>query len=1127
MTGTYNISLVALSFSIAVIASYTALDLAGRVCSALNRRIRLLWLLGGAVAMGTGIWSMHFIAMLAFRLPKPVGYDVWVTLLSLVYAVLASGIALWLLSRPASSWLLLIGGGICMGIAIASMHYTGMTAMQLQAQLAYDWRLVGLSVAIAIIASFVALWLAFRLQHESSKSVLWQKFGSAFVMGIAISGMHYTGMWATRFMPQHIFAAEPTPILSQPVLAIAVGGSTLFILSLTLLTSLFDQRLSVYLIRAEALQESEKRFRMLIGEMQVGVLLLNANAEILTQNQAAIELLNLKDTETEQPIFGQDWQLIHEDYSPFQMADLPVQRAIAQRQPMHCVIGIDCLDTKKQRWLLVNANPQIAEDGSVERVICTLSDITDQKQAEAALRQSEERFALAMAGANDGIWDWDLKTDYIYLSPRWKNMLGYTDLELPNHIESLYQILHPDDATRVRQVLHHYLTGKVLSYEVEFRAQHKDSSWRWILARGIALWSEKTGQPYRMVGAHTDITQRKQAETALQQMVEREQAIARIIQRMRQTLDLQTIFSATTQELQQAIHCDRVVIYRFNPDWSGEFVAESIAEGWTPLLQPQQPTWTEATVNQDECALKALSNSITIVQDTYLQETKGGIYAEGVGYRCVMDVDRAGFEQCYLDRLKQLQARSYITVPIFCGNKMWGLLGSYQNSEPRQWNSSEIKMVMQIGTQLGVAVQQAELLAQTQQQAEELKEAKESADAANRAKSQFLANMSHELRTPLNAILGFTQLMHRDSALGEKHRQFLDIISHSGEHLLELINDVLELSKIEAGRATLHENRFDLHQLLDSIERMLKLKAQSKGLQLVVDRASTVPQWIKTDDNKLRQVLINLLNNAIKFTHKGSVVLQIHSDEEIATDTKTTLQFKVEDTGPGIDPDEIDKLFIAFEQTKVGLDAAEGTGLGLPISQKFVQLMGGEITVTSQPGVGSCFAFEIPVYVEHQPTDKPGQADRRRVIGLAPNQPTYRMLVVEDSTSNRFLLVKMLSSLGFEVQEATNGQEAIATWQRWNPHLIWMDMQMPIMNGYDATRSIKATVAEQKEERSPVIIAITASAFEEQRQAILSVGCDDFVRKPFRREELLAKVNQHLGVEYLYEEEVAEIERSA
>ncbi len=431
----------------------------------------------------------------------------------------------------------------------------------------------------------------------------------------------------------------------------------------------------------------------------------------------------------------------------------------------------------------------------------------------------------------------------------------------------------------------------------------------------------------------------------------------------------------------------------------------------------------------------------------------------------------------------------------------------------------------QMAAQLKASFKELEI--RVEQRTAELKQAKETADAANKAKSEFLANMSHELRTPLNAILGFTQVLTRDSSLNQAQQEHLEIINRSGEHLLSLINDVLEMSKIEAGRISLNENSFDLYHLLDTLEEMLQLKAESKGLQLIFDRTPDVPQYVKTDESKLRQVLINLLGNAIKFTHEGGVKLRVAKElkvkrlnledslnqQQSVNLQSAILHFEVEDTGPGIAPSELDSLFEAFVQTETGRKSPEGTGLGLPISRRFVRLMGGEITVSSSLGQGTIFKFDVQITLAEAIAIQT-QQPIRRVIGLEPNQPIYRILAVDDRWENRQLLIKLLTPLGFEVREAANGQEAVALWESWEPHLIWMDMRMPVMDGYEATRRIKAQLKGQ----ATAIIALTASAFEEERSLVLSAGCDDFVRKPFQEEVLFEKMAQYLGVRYTYQQ---------
>lgn len=413
-----------------------------------------------------------------------------------------------------------------------------------------------------------------------------------------------------------------------------------------------------------------------------------------------------------------------------------------------------------------------------------------------------------------------------------------------------------------------------------------------------------------------------------------------------------------------------------------------------------------------------------------------------------------------------------------------------------------------------------------QQEIIERKKAEEAAAAASLAKSQFVANMSHELRTPLNAILGFTQVMSRDSLLSHENIENLRIINRSGQHLLELINDVLDLSKIEAGIIGLDERSFDLYQLLDTLEEMFQIKAETKNLQLRFSVQPNVPQYIKTDEKKLRVCLINLLGNAIKFTPNcGSIWLraswqanQQPAKSEISpnspSDESSFILFEVEDRGVGIATAEIDKLFEAFVQTEAGKQAADGTGLGLTITKKYVEIMGGDIEVDSVLGEGTCFKFNIRVLPAT--SSEITVATLQRAIALQPDQPVYRILAVDDNEENRVLLVKMLQPIGFEVREAENGLQAVELWESWHPDLIWLDTRMPVMDGFEAVRQIRAQ--EKPSERRTVIIALTASTFEEKKDEILVAGCDDFVRKPFQEQILFDKMASYLGVRYIYQE---------
>lgn len=413
--------------------------------------------------------------------------------------------------------------------------------------------------------------------------------------------------------------------------------------------------------------------------------------------------------------------------------------------------------------------------------------------------------------------------------------------------------------------------------------------------------------------------------------------------------------------------------------------------------------------------------------------------------------------------------------------------------------------------------------------------ARQAAETANKAKSTFLANMSHELRTPLNAVLGFSELMMRDPQLSADQRENLKTINKSGDHLLAIINDVLEMSKIEAGHTELSLNSFNLHSLIDSVQDMFRLLAGRKGLDFIVQGKRDVPEFIRGDEAKLRQILINLLANAVKFTSEGQILLRLRKQsEQTSPDDQDHIQlcFEVEDTGPGIPQKDSPQLFEAFYQTEFGQYVQGGTGLGLTISRNFVQLMGGDISVISpvKDDRGTCFTFQVMV-------EKPAAEEvaslqpksRQLVTGIMPGQPQYRILVVDDKESNRRLLDKILKPLNCMISEVTNGKDALEAWRTFQPHLIWMDLRMPIMDGYEATRLIRKMESEQldtqekpshgpKQVKRTVIIAISASALEIRDVGDLSEDFDDFLKKPFREAEFYTLLQKHLHLQYTYAE---------
>lgn len=395
--------------------------------------------------------------------------------------------------------------------------------------------------------------------------------------------------------------------------------------------------------------------------------------------------------------------------------------------------------------------------------------------------------------------------------------------------------------------------------------------------------------------------------------------------------------------------------------------------------------------------------------------------------------------------------------------------------------------------------------------------AKDAAEAANRAKSIFLANMSHELRTPMNAVLGFSQLMQRDGNLSPAQHETLDIINNSGRHLLGLINDVLDMAKIEAGRVVIENGNFDLGALiLDTID-MMHERAEAKGLELLLDQASDFPRFVCSDEAKLRQILLNLIGNAIKFTQQGYVAVHLTA-KDLPDPRQCLLICEIIDTGIGIAEQDLPFVFDTFVQVGKESDQ-QGSGLGLKITQQYAELMGGQVTVTSELGKGSSFTLTLPVTKIEQAeiTDKL-LLNGRHVLGLAAGQPIYRVLIIEDQQENRLLLKRLMESVGFQVFEAVNGQQGVELFTRHHPDFIWTDRRMPIMDGIATTQKIRALPGGDKVK----IAAVTASVFTQQRQEFLNAGADDIVGKPYRDIEVFACMTKLLGVQFIYDESLTE-----
>ncbi|HEX6041418.1 MHYT domain-containing protein [Longimicrobium sp.] len=832
MKGSYNYALVAFSIVIAVFASYTALTLGSRVHAA-RGRFRLAWLAGGSVAMGIGIWSMHFVGMLAHRLPVPITYDVPLWLLSMGVAVVASVLALWVASRPHVHRVSLAAAGLLMGAAIAGMHYVGMAAMRIPGRITYDPRLVAASIVIAVAAAGAALGLFLRTRADDARGGRTRKLGAALVMGAAISGMHYTAMAAARF---HVHAGGVSVpqdhVLRTPGLAAGVIVGTLVLLGITLLSALVDRRMRARDAETEAVRRSEARFRSLVV----------ASSQIV-------------------------W-------------------------------------TATPGGELAGPQPELA----------------------AYTGLPADRF---------GGWGW-------------------------------LEAVHPDDRDRVRQDWKRAL-GEKRVLQMEYRLRREDGAWRQVNVRAVPVL-EPDGRVREWVGATEDVTERRRVEAARGFIVEASRVLA-------SSLDYEKTLRAVAD-----------------------------------LAVPGLADWCAVDVLTDDGELRRLAvqhtdpHKVRLVQEiearwpTPLDAPYGVAHVVRTGRPELVphipdDLLRANaVDDEHLRVVRDLGLRSYVCVPFVARGRVLGALSLVHAESGRAYDEADLGVAEELGRRGAMAIDNARLFGETEearhqleQQTAELEEAqaememahdelqrayedlaertreaeraREAADEANAAKSAFLATMSHELRTPLNAIAGYTQLLemgiHGD--ITQPQRESLEKIRRNQTHLLGLINDVLNFAKIEAGQVQYALDDVPLDATLAAVEALVEPQIRARGLAYRYhpgDGRTTV----RADRERMEQVVLNLLTNAVKFTDPGGRV-------ELWWETEGRwARIHVRDTGRGIPADKLEAIFEPFVQVDPALTrSAEGTGLGLAISRDLARAMRGDLTARSAEGQGSTFTLTLPL----------------------------------------------------------------------------------------------------------------------------------------------------------------------
>ena len=871
---------------------------------------------------------------------------------------------------------------------------------------------------------------------------------------------------------------------------------------------------------------------------------------------------------------------------------------------------------------------------SIGDLIALSLESYNRKIAEQQLKESEERWQLALDGSNDGIWDWNCKTNYAFYSSRYKTMLGYKEEELAPSGSTWEGLIHPDDLENSLKATNDYLDKKTTYYALEHRLRCKDGSYKWILARAKALFN-KNGVPIRLIGSHSDITERKNYEEALRQKAAtlslHNQVLAKLASDEELRLgDLRSNMQVLTETVAKTLDVERVSIW----------MAKSNSINWECLNQyllSSDRHYIEADLPISSLPnyLNALQTELVIASTDVLQDSRTSelseVYLVKLGITSMLEIpirqnlstigvlciEHIGEKREWILE-EQSFARSVGDLVILAIESYNRKLAEQQlkNSEERwqlalegnndgiwDWNcqTNEVFFSPRYKSMLGYSADEIKpnvdswlnlihpedsnrvrsivesywarkaphyvaehrirckdgsykwILARgialfnadhtptrmigshtditERKQAEiELSLAKEASDFANRAKSEFLPNMSHELRTPLNGILGYVQILERDRDLTPKQIEGLNVIKQCGTHLLNLIADILDLSKIEARKLELVESDFHFHNFLQGVVEICAVRAEQQALTFTYLPSANLPISIHADEKRLRQVLLNLLGNAIKFTNSGGVTfkvdaiatnipysnLNISNNEENQSSLKMhKIRFEIEDTGIGISPENLANIFIPFEQVGNSQANAEGTGLGLAISQKIVEVMDSSIKVYSKPNQGSKFWIDLDLkaaVVNLDWTYVKSKLSHRKIIGFSGVK--RKILLVDDKWENLTILVKLLQEIGFEIIEACNGQEALDLASTNQPDLIITDLVMPVMDGFEMIRQFRRSPISQ----NIIIIVTSASAFSKDATQSIETGGNDFVPKPINFENLLAKIQTHLQMDWIYEE---------
>ena len=1005
LKGTYNPWLVCLSILIAIGSSYIGLQIAAMAHRAPRGLHAQVALLTGSLAMGGGIWSMHFIGMLAFRIGNHVHYDPLVTFLSMVPSVLASWVALQMLSHDQISRRQLWVGGILVGAGIGTMHYSGMAAMHMSASLKYDPWWFAASILVAALLAILALWIRFGLSGNNQLGPVQKSLLASSVMGLAIAGMHYTGMGAARFMGEpggHLVESSE----NHGLLAIIISATTLALSMLALAGNLVLRYRQLY----NQLLNSESRLRAIVDTAVDGIITIDSQGKILAMNNAAEQLFGWTLAEIEQRnikmLMPEPYHSEHDSYL-HNYAKTGNARIIGTGRE---VVALH----KDGRQIPVRLAVGKAELPGQTLFVGFVSDISVRKSMERELRTREQQYRTlisnipGIAFRSHLVAPWNM----IFISDAVQRVTGWPASDFMSGHVTMGDLLHPDDVARINAQVTDALSRK-RSYTCEYRVIHRDGSEHWVSETASGVYDE-TGTPIWIDGVIMDITESKRRAHEFEGVVE---AIGRASAVAEFDMD-GTIIGVNENFL-------KLTGYHKN---------ELLGRHHRILCMPEE------AASED--------------YQQFWQDLNRGIFRSG--------------EFCYIDCNENPIWVQAIYTPIF-------------DVDGKPWKIFTI----------------ASDLSERKAMEQDLVAAKERAEQASIAKGMFLANMSHEIRTPMNAIIGFTELL-LDSALDPVQLKHMQTVRQSARSLLGLLNDILDTAKLERGALELDIHVFSLKQLCQQIMAELQIQADKKGLGLHLDYVHTTPDQVLGDELRIRQVLVNLLGNAIKFTLTGEVRLSVDVLGE-------GVRMQVQDTGIGIAVERIEHIFTPFTQADASMARRfGGTGLGTTIARQLTELMGGKISVTSVEGQGSCFVVWLPL--------EAAAGSSLKIHTRTTALPPLKILIADDVPQNIEVLELTLTRDGHQVKSVDNGLSAWAMFQAEVFDIILMDIQMPEVDGLQATKIIREWERLQQRQLTP-IIALTASVLPKDRLEADMAGMSGFASKPIDKAELYTEIARCLGLQ--------------